>query len=211
MTTKNLICNALFLMTVCSSAFAVSADDRQTFCESHPDKYVWVEGTEACVPINPCLSDNEAIRKRYCVRLFAIGKLSDDKMNLVFDRYSKEALEGTHIDVKKLDEYEGGVYYSIKSSTGAYLVTEASKGADLNWSIANNAFFAYGTSGTWDPYGEEKYGIDKPVFYSFESLDEEKCRDIADFASLLADEMVEYKLSSDQKCLLLIPDLGTVE
>ena len=43
-----LICSALLGATICGSAFAISTDDRQAFCEQYPDKYVWVEKTQAC-------------------------------------------------------------------------------------------------------------------------------------------------------------------
>lgn len=35
-------------------------------CLQHPDKLVWVEKTQRCVPINPCLSDDKEIKDAYC-------------------------------------------------------------------------------------------------------------------------------------------------
>ena len=52
---------------VVPSAFAVpSLGDRRVLCEKYSDKYVWVEKAEACVPLNPCLSDAPSIRNAYC-------------------------------------------------------------------------------------------------------------------------------------------------
>lgn len=58
---------SLVSMAICGSAFAISVDDRQSFCEQHSDKYVWVEKTEACIPVNPCESDSTEIKQAYCV------------------------------------------------------------------------------------------------------------------------------------------------
>ena len=77
---------------IVSSVFALPApEDRKALCEKYPDKYVWVEKTEACVPVNPCLSDNAKIKQSYCddetfadVRLTYINACSVMEMNDVF-------------------------------------------------------------------------------------------------------------------------------
>ena len=65
---KKTFCSILAGMVVVGSAFAdaPTIEDRRALCEKHPDKYVWVEKTEACVPINPCESDNAEIKSAYC-------------------------------------------------------------------------------------------------------------------------------------------------
>lgn len=69
-----LILGALLCATICGSAFAISVDDRQAFCNQYPDKYVWVEKTQACVPVDPCDSTIQDIKDAYCVRAaFAAG------------------------------------------------------------------------------------------------------------------------------------------
>lgn len=45
---------------------AANAGIKET-CLEHPDKLVWVEKTQRCIPINPCTSDDEDIRKAYCI------------------------------------------------------------------------------------------------------------------------------------------------
>ena len=35
-------------------------------CLEHPDKLVWVEKTQRCIPINPCESDDAEIKRVYC-------------------------------------------------------------------------------------------------------------------------------------------------
>lgn len=58
-------------LTVAGTAFALpTPDDRKAMCLKHPEKYVWVEKTQACVPINPCASSNsKAIINAYCYPL----------------------------------------------------------------------------------------------------------------------------------------------
>ena len=54
-------------LAVIGSACAVpSVEDRKALCEKHPEKYVWVEKTQACVPIYPCSSTNQDIHDAYC-------------------------------------------------------------------------------------------------------------------------------------------------
>lgn len=64
---KKTLLSVLAGIAVIGSASAVpSPADRKTACEQQPDK-VWVEKTQACIDINPCLSDNEDIKKAYCI------------------------------------------------------------------------------------------------------------------------------------------------
>ncbi len=42
-------------------------------CLEHPDKLVWVEKTQRCIPINPCKSDDESIKKAYCMNDYSLA------------------------------------------------------------------------------------------------------------------------------------------
>lgn len=54
-------------LMVINSVFALpSPEDRKALCDKHPDKYVWVKKTQACIPINPCKSNDTDIKKAYC-------------------------------------------------------------------------------------------------------------------------------------------------
>ena len=44
---------------------AANAGIKET-CLEHPDKLVWVEKTQRCIPINPCESDDAEIKRVYC-------------------------------------------------------------------------------------------------------------------------------------------------
>ena len=63
---------ALLIVAGAGVALAVpSMGDRRTLCEKYSDRYVWVEGAEACIPVNPCVSDVASIRNTYCNSTFA--------------------------------------------------------------------------------------------------------------------------------------------
>ena len=101
-----LICSALLGATICGSAFAISVDDRRAFCEQYPDKYVWVEKTEACIPVNPCESSDANIQGAYCIKApFAAHK--ED-----FEKYLENYFGKQVKYVKSLDEnnYNVGFY-----------------------------------------------------------------------------------------------------
>ena len=48
----------------------ITTEVAREICLRHPDKYIWVENTKRCIPINPCKSDNETIVNTYCNRTF---------------------------------------------------------------------------------------------------------------------------------------------
>ena len=63
---KKIIFGILAGIVIIGSASAVpSPADRKRLCEQQPDKFVWVEKNQACVPINPCLSDNREVKLAY--------------------------------------------------------------------------------------------------------------------------------------------------
>lgn len=69
---KTTLLTIFVVFAVVGTAFAVpSAGDRKALCKKYSDKYVWVEKSEACIPVNPCLSDAISIRNAYCDNIFA--------------------------------------------------------------------------------------------------------------------------------------------
>lgn len=67
---KKIVFGILALFVVAGSVSAVpSVDDRRAMCEK-TDGYVWVPKTKACIPVNPCKSDNFTIKDAYCVDIF---------------------------------------------------------------------------------------------------------------------------------------------
>ena len=64
---KKTLLSVLAGVSVIGAASAVpSVADRKAMCDKNPDKYVWVEKNQACVPVNPCESSNESIKNTYC-------------------------------------------------------------------------------------------------------------------------------------------------
>ncbi|MCR5193898.1 MAG: hypothetical protein K6B71_00005 [Alphaproteobacteria bacterium] len=84
---KKTLLSVLAGLTVMGSEFAdgPSVEDRKKLCQLLIDKgtHVWVEKTKACIPVNPCLSVDEEIKKAYCNTVFAdvqVGVGQDRKL-----------------------------------------------------------------------------------------------------------------------------------
>jgi len=73
------------LIAIGSASALPSPEDRKALCEKHPDKYVWVAKTQACIPINPCMSDDKKIEKAYCDwdTLYVLTDIYDEWKDLV--------------------------------------------------------------------------------------------------------------------------------
>ena len=62
---KKTLLSVLAGLAVIKAASAVlSVEQRRAMCEDFGD--VWVESTQACIPQDPCSSDDETIRNVYC-------------------------------------------------------------------------------------------------------------------------------------------------
>ena len=67
---KKTLLSVLAGLTVIGSASAApTPEDRKALCDLLIQKgtHVWVEKTSACIPVNPCLSDDEQIKEAYCI------------------------------------------------------------------------------------------------------------------------------------------------
>lgn len=62
---KKLMIGIAGIMAMVASVNAADTEKIKAACQSS-DKTVWVEKTQACVPVNPCESGNETIRSLYC-------------------------------------------------------------------------------------------------------------------------------------------------
>ena len=108
---------------------AANAGIKET-CLEHPDKLVWVEKTQRCIPINPCKSDNTAIREAYCNTAFQNVQLGNWRQGLVVaEKYSKRYLG---VDIVNTNDMYGDKdtnlfgqdYIPAKLSDGGYIVFE---------------------------------------------------------------------------------------
>ena len=113
---KKTLLSVLAGITVIGSAAALpSVEERKTLCDKYPDKYVWVEKTEACVPINPCKSEHREIRKGYCA---IFGLPADETKCEAAAKIFAEAQYGTSMtSFKKLEDG----YFAMTTADGGYI------------------------------------------------------------------------------------------
>lgn len=185
---NKILLSGLAGLAVINAAVAVpSPADRRALCEKHPDKYVWVEKTEACVPINPCESENEDIRYSYCNN-GAMPTLPYDssKRNMILDKYIHNMLGTTISDIIEVSDTVVGV----KTQDGRYIAFPS--GSKVNQSDCMlNLMYAvsiYGYDHT------EIHQMDAPNKLILRNAvsSHETMTDIADFASLLQDDIIRY-------------------
>lgn len=186
---KKTLLSILATIAVIGSASAVpSPADRKALCEKHPDEYVWVEKTEACVPVNPCTPGvNEQIRQTYCLTPDALYYLpvDDDLRVRIINRYLANVLD-TVIDLDEIKKLPNNGYmdaYGFKTIHGGYFAAEIldTEKIDATFCVewAANA------------YGYNRLAIDGQMRINNIKVGDPVCKDIADFASLLCGETGE--------------------
>ncbi len=173
--------NKILLSAVAGVAVinAANAGIKET-CLDNPDKLVWVEKTERCVPINTCKSSDQTIVDSYCNTTFAdvqVGNYEQaDKLarKYIQVRMNKSVTSGGVIKTT----YIGQDYYGYKLSDGGYVVFEfddTSDRTDLDvkqgvvsalcrivggfdltssYTIGGNLYICYGTHFAGTPNGE---------------------------------------------------------
>ena len=128
---KKTLLSVLAGLTVIGSASAApTPEDRKALCQLLIDKgtHVWVEKTKACIPVNPCLSDDEQIKKAYCFEKTLLGiSLDDDKkVDLWLNKFAEQCIKSKMVEKICLlgSEYEWTKmpdnYISIKTADGGY-------------------------------------------------------------------------------------------
>ena len=89
---KKTLLSVLAGITVIGSAAAVpSLEDRITMCKRHPDTHVWVEKTQFCARIDPCVGPT--YDDMYCIEVHGVTKPEDSYARLLIERYVKNILE----------------------------------------------------------------------------------------------------------------------
>jgi len=128
---KNFLLSVLAGLMVVGSAFAApTPEQRKEMCLKHPNKYVWVEKTQACIEKNPCKSDDNVIQKAYCNRVFADLELPwETAGEYVAEAYIKNVLHTTGSYLDNLGRNAtmhvwGQDYMDYKLSDGGYVVFE---------------------------------------------------------------------------------------
>lgn len=89
-------------------------------CLEHPDKLVWVEKTQRCIPINPCKSDDADIKRAYCIEYtFYDFPITEGLARKVIEKYFEYDGSVTELKFFKSDAsvgvtYDNGNYAEIK-------------------------------------------------------------------------------------------------
>lgn len=153
---KKTLLSVIAGLAVINAASAVpSPADRKALCEKHPDKYVWVEKTEACVPINPCKSDSSTIQEAYCNRVFKDVQLGNwRKGATVVEEYARNNL-GVGAVLILENSFFGQDYVRAVLDDGGYMVFEFDDlsdlgGADVREGAGRAACAVYG--GAWSSF-----------------------------------------------------------
>ncbi len=197
---KKTLLSVLAGLTVMGSAIAVpDPGDREELCKLLIEKgtHVWVEKTEACIPVNPCLSDEENIRNAYCISIPGMEQngiaLEDERQVKTFlDRFAEKVLKTDVLDdIKYLDN--GGV--AVKTDDDGYYAFQQVKASTCE-TQARTAALAYGREMT-------EVKKDSGFTYVITKISEQDCTDIKDFENLLyvkTDTKVDYSDKKDGSC-----------
>ena len=214
---NKILLSGLAGLAVINAAVAVpSPADRRALCEKHPEKYVWVEKTETCVPINPCKSDNSSIVEAYCNKTFANVQLGNWTKGLKLARAYVERNLGTsvigdgrrirkNIDISTF----GQDYIPCETSDGGYVVFEFDDLSD--WTRSD--ILEGSIKGACKIFGDLGilYHIHEKNTYTCPNVDNENdCTTVAELASDVSDRIIqsEYVNSTNDigesywKCVL---------
>ena len=191
---------------------AANAGIRET-CLQNPDKLVWVEKTERCVPINTCKASDQTIVDSYCNRDFADVQVENydqaDKLahKYIEVRMGKSVTSGGVIETT----YMGNDYYGYKLSDGGYEVFEFDDTSDRTkgtvqfgiwWGVCGiiyhkNNMFAMAYLGVDGAILADGYA----TCYATETMDapESDCKEMADVISEISGFSVNYNFETDVK------------
>lgn len=178
-------------LAVIGSAFAVpSLDTQRTRCDEDPEHFVWVERTQACVPLNPCLSDVPEIVRGYCSEYYLPADIS--QQDFVIDKMLKSW--GTSLFAKKDlgDGYIALITYDGRYSVHHIIDNEHSYGKTIaiQWAFE---IYGYDEIDIKSDY-EGKDGGLRGIYDVVSVKSSEECEDIKNFAMMLnAVEKWEYK------------------
>ncbi len=170
---KKTLLSVLAGLTVMGSAFAdgPSVEDRKKLCQLLIKKgtHVWVEKTEACIPVNPCHSDDSKIKEAYCIYPYDLYFASGEAVEIFAKKYANNILKtdvaktNVHDSVKTIEKekkkgyryaLEGG-YFDLQMHTtdgGFYSVLVALR-TELEGKHLDPVCIAFGKNGTYNQMG----------------------------------------------------------
>ena len=189
---KKTLLSVLASFLVIGSAFAVpSVDERKALCDKHPDKYVWVEKTQACVPVNPCESANSDIRAAYCAESVPVLPSDISKRNTIMDEYVHRVMGTVPSEIKEVSDKVVG----IKTDDGRYIAFMYGSLSDQS-SCLLNLMYAVSVYGHLAIDLHQMDGTETNHFLlgygDYGDISEEEMKNIADFASRLQDDIITY-------------------
>ena len=179
---KKTLLSVLAGLTVVGSASAApTPEDRKALCDLLIQKgtHVWVEKTQACVPVDPCNDQNPVdIRTTYCIGQIFLPN-EQRAIDLFFERYAENVLKTQIADINKSNEQLITITTKDRGYYAAYNFTP-----DKCLQRTVTVTKAYGqrykdmsaNSDVWKP------GV---VLYMPNVKDKTMCEDIKDFANLL--------------------------
>ena len=181
---KKTLLSVTAALAVIGSAAAVGPDT------CNPDKYVWVEKDELCIPKNPCKSKSDVIRDAYCSVVFSDVQLSNWRKGVtVVKAYlnKRRGLDMTNVrDMwdDKDTSFFGQDYIPAKTSDGGYVVFEFDDlsdlgGADVREGIGKAACRIY--NGTWTSFDGNARSL------TCAGVSEMDCKEIANLMTELRD------------------------
>lgn len=204
---KKILSSILVGTVVVGTATALpTPGDRKKVCEQNPQK-VWVEKTKACIPTNPCLPENVDTYGAYCELRWGLPK-NTQKRDLVLSKYAEKVWNSSLADLR-IGYLLGPDYIPLTTPDGDYRVYKCNFSDEelRDWlgdrAIAYYVLFAYGVEGDGS---EIDFGTNPDdgsvsgVYYGSKAgIDENTCREMAEFASSLAGKNVEYKYASEKQ------------
>ncbi|MCR5194489.1 MAG: hypothetical protein K6B71_03125 [Alphaproteobacteria bacterium] len=170
---KKTLLSVLAGLTVMGSAFAdgPSVEDRKKLCQLLIDKgtHVWVEKTEACIPINPCHSDDSKIKEAYCIYPYNLYFASGEAVEIFAKKYANNILKtdvaktNVHDSVKTIEKekkkgyryaLEGGYFYlQMHTTDGGFYSVPVALRTELEGKHLDPVCIAFGKNGTYNQMG----------------------------------------------------------
>ena len=180
---KKTFCSILVGMVFVGAVSAApSPQDRRALCEKHPDKYVWVDKTQACIPVDPCSRLSNAYNSAmgaYCIEVGVDGSEMDEDLEFIC-KASLEKRQGAKVTRKGDFAREGVQTYFM--ADGMYMACRFVPSSECSEAIHSRIDDAYrkACSEFGGIFKEYSNGKGACVDVSSRSV----CEDIADKISL---------------------------
>ena len=199
---KKTLLSAVASLAVIGSACAAGPDT------CNPDKYVWVEKDELCIPKNPCKSKSDVIRNAYCITVFDGLQLPwETAGEWLAEAYIKNVLNTTgsyqnNLGRNATTHLWGNDYMDYKLYNGGYVVFEFDDLMDESAGATASHPLGFSVNGSLKKFRADNAikGAFLAFGYSDSTVvqDEALCKKIASLAtdvfSVTYDEIFRYEM-----------------